>query len=150
MTESSLTGLTDHGPVVALEDASNSSGATATSTTGAAVMDAVAPGDNGLVVANSSHSAQGHDAWMRDMAQPQEELATTGGYIAGIRRDMDRRQEEQNEIRRDMEQCDVDNSDCEEDATAAATLFRCRRCGGSFCRVPVSYTHLTLPTKRIV
>ena len=150
MTESSLTGLTDHGPVVALEDASNSSvvvvpranvtGATATSTTGAAVMDAVAPGDNGLVVANSSHSAQGHDAWMRDMAQPQEELATTGGYIAGSRRDMDRRQEEQNEIRRDMEQCGGDNSDCsdcEEDTTTAATLtmYRCRRCGRSFCRV---------------
>ena len=47
-----------------------------------------------------------------------------------------------------MEQCDVDNSDCEEDTTTAATLpvqtmmtatpYRCRRCGGSFCRVHIT------------
>ena len=39
-----------------------------------------------------------------------------------------------------MEQCDVDNSDCEEDTTTAATLtmYRCRRCEGSFYRMHIS------------
>ena len=34
-----------------------------------------------------------------------------------------------------MEQCGVDNSDCEEDT---AEVHRCRRCGGSFCRVHIT------------